>query len=156
MRVKDLRDAIAGSCLVLLGVGAGIASLDYGIGTPSATEPGFFPMILSVLITLVGLGVLWGAVEMTETGSLREPILFDPWHLWSLAVVAGGFVLFGLLLPVAGLFVTCLISITAVGAGSRLLAPRGAFVTALVLSVVAVVLFRYLLDIQVQAWPWGG
>lgn len=157
MTIKDTRDVISGLLLLLVGAGAGFAAVGYGVGTPSATEPGFFPLILSALIALCGWVILLKSVDFSgKAKTAGRPLTFDPWHVWSLLVVAGGFVLFGILLPVTGLFVTCLVTITAVGAGSRLLTPISAFVTAALLGAVAVVLFRYLLDLQVQAWPWGG
>jgi len=141
---------------MLIGLAAGRAAIDYGIGTPSEAEPGFFPLILSVLIGLCGIGVTAGSVDLSGRAHRRQGLRLDGWHLWCLAVVASGFVIFGALLPIAGLFVTCVVSITVVGAGSRLLTPVGALLTATILGGVAVVLFRYLLDLQIPAWPWGG
>ncbi|MFD2249997.1 hypothetical protein FHS82_002768 [Pseudochelatococcus lubricantis] len=156
MSVKDVRDVIGGALLIAVGIAAAIAASGYGIGNARNIGPGFFPVILAGLLVLTGCGIVVSAVDFKGGVSPAPPIRLDAWHLWCLVVVAGGFVLFGLLLPVAGLFLTCLVSIAAVGAGSRLLTPVGALATAVVLAAIAVVLFRYLLDLQVQAWPWGG
>lgn len=156
MIIRDMRDVIGGGLLVCTGIAAGAAAIGYGIGTPSQTEPGFFPLLLSGLLTLSGGGILWGGFDRSGTATPEPPLRPSLWHLWCLVVIASGFVLFGLLLPVAGLFLTCLVSITAVGAGSRLLSPLAALATSAVLAAIAVVLFRYLLDLQVPAWPWGG
>ncbi|MFB9947957.1 tripartite tricarboxylate transporter TctB family protein [Rhizobium puerariae] len=156
MVISDIRDLLGGALLVLIGGATAIAAQQYGIGSATNTEPGFFPMILACLLLLVGAGVMLSALDFRGTKPKGDSLRFDLWHLWCLVVVAGGFALFGLLLPVAGLFVTCFVAIAAIGFGSRLLTPVGALTVALVLAVVAVVLFRYLLDLQVQAWPWGG
>lgn len=156
MVIKDIRDLLGGGVLVAIGIAAGLAAISYGIGSPTAAEPGFFPVILSCLLMLVGLGVIVSGLDFRGKAPKGEPLRFDAWHLWCLAVIAGGFALFGLLLPVAGLFLTCAVTITLVGFGSRLQSLPAAILTALVLSAMGVVLFRYLLDLQVPAWPWGG
>jgi len=156
MVVSDIRDLLGGALLVLIGGATAIAAQQYGIGSATNTEPGFFPLILACLLLLIGAGLMLSALDFRGTKTKGEGLRFDLWHLWCLVVVAGGFILFGLLLPIAGLFLTCFVTIAAIGVGSRLLTPLGALTVALVLSVVAVVLFRYLLDLQVQAWPWGG
>ncbi|MDT2023107.1 tripartite tricarboxylate transporter TctB family protein [Methylocella sp. CPCC 101449] len=156
MVVKDIRDLLGGGVLIAIGVMAGLAAKSYGIGSPTAAEPGFFPVILSSLLTLIGLGVAVSGLDFSGKAPKGEPLRFDAWHLWCLVVIAGGFALFGLLLPLVGLFVSCAVTITLVGFGSRLLSLQGALATAFILSITAVVLFRYLLDLQVPAWPWGG
>ncbi|HWL58971.1 MAG TPA: tripartite tricarboxylate transporter TctB family protein [Paracoccus sp. (in: a-proteobacteria)] len=156
MTIKDFRDVIGGGLLILAGAAAAVAATGYGIGSPGSIEPGFFPLLLCGVLVLVGAGIVWSGIDTTGNAPRAEAVRLNPWHLWCLCVVASGFILFGLLLPVAGLFLTCFVSISVVGATSRLLKPLGALVTAFVLAVVAVVLFRYLLDLQVPAWPWGG
>jgi len=156
MTIKDFRDVIGGGLLILVGGTAAVAATGYGIGSPGSIEPGFFPLLLAGVLVLVGAGIVWSGIDTTGRAPRAEAVRLDAWHLWCLCVVASGFILFGLLLPVAGLFLTCFVSISVVGAASRLLKPLGALLTAFVLAAVAVVLFRYLLDLQVPAWPWGG
>lgn len=156
MRIKDIRDIMAGALLILIGGGVAITAQSYGIGRMTEAGPGFFPALLGGMLALVGVGVAITGFDFSGTAEQAQRIRIDGWHLWCLFIIALGFVLFGFLLPVAGLFVTSFVTITTVSIGSRLLQPISALTVAAVLAAVSVVLFRYLLDLQVQAWPWGG
>lgn len=156
MRIRDIRDVIGGGLLIGMGGAISLAAQGYGIGRMTDAGPGFFPAVLGGLMMLVGAGIGIASVDLRRDGPRAAPLRLEGWHLWCLLLIASGFVLFGVLLPVAGLFVTCFVTIVTVAIGSRLLTPVGAVAIGFVLAASAVVLFRYLLDLQVQAWPWGG
>ena len=53
---RALKDVLAGAIFIMLGAAFATGSLGYGIGTPGQMGPGWFPLVLGLV--LVGLGIL--------------------------------------------------------------------------------------------------
>jgi hypothetical protein len=153
MHIKDAREGL--SSLVCLAAGAAIVvmSLGYELGTALNMGLGYFPLILGGILVLVGLIMGAGAVGFGAP-TQKTHIAVDLRALWALTVVTLAIVAFAALLEPLGLALTCFLVLTLAGIGSRLLRPLEAIATAFVLSAVCVVLFVYLLDLQISAWPW--
>jgi hypothetical protein len=87
MRKLDLTDALAGGFFVFAGLAFGWISLGLDLGTAFRMGPGYFPLVLSGLLILLGLVVLAGAARSAngEIGAiawrgmlflLPAPVLF--------------------------------------------------------------------------------
>jgi putative tricarboxylic transport membrane protein len=96
IRMKTSQDVALGLFFAVIGIAAGAVALTYPIGTPSRMGPAFFPLIVSVLLTLTGIAAL---VRARRAGSL--PIEAITWR--PVAVVPVMVVLFGLLIDRLGL-----------------------------------------------------
>ena len=94
--MKITQDGVQGSLFLVIGATAFIIALGYPIGTPNRMGPGFFPVIISGLLTLVGIAILARGVIASS-----EAIQVTRWL--PLLVVPGAIVLFGLLLDGLGL-----------------------------------------------------
>jgi hypothetical protein len=112
--------------LVVGGVWAVLATA-YAVGTPSAMGPGFFPLVLALL--LAGLGLT--AIIQAATRAAVDPVRLRP--LWPCVSVTAAVVAFGLLLNTAGL-VPAVLALTVIS-GAHRLASRG-----LELAIIAAVL----------------
>lgn len=153
MYLRDTREVL--SSLVCLGAGAGIVvmSMGYELGTAFNMGPGYFPLILGGALLVVGVVLAFGAVGF-GTSADREAVSLDLRALWALIVVAATFIGFALLLEPLGLALTCFVVLATAGFASRLLTIAEALVAAFLLAALCVVLFVYLLDLQISAWPW--
>jgi hypothetical protein len=96
-RVRSQREFTAG--LIFLAIGAVwlASSLSYRIGTATAMGPGYFPLVVSLLLTALGIG------SVIRSLGFAEADVIEPWPLVAILLVLGGVVGFGLLLESAGL-----------------------------------------------------
>ena len=96
---KDFWSAVL---YITLGLGTVIASLRYEFGGPSNMGPGFFTIILSTILVIIGC-IIGGRVLVTLGAGADARLGFINWK--ALALVTGSTVLFGLLLPYAGVLI---------------------------------------------------
>ena len=145
-KITNKRDFLAG--LMFAGVGAvalAIAST-YRIGTPVRMGPGFFPIILTGLLILLGTSIMASALKSGEVALPR--LVWRP-----LLVVTGVVAVFAFLVNTAGLALTTMIVLIA----SRLARPGYPWAETLVLAIAATIVtaavFYYGLGLQLHLWP---
>lgn len=138
--------------LLFLGLGSAWAVLaaGYAIGTPSAMGPGFFPLVLAIL--LAAIGVL--AIIQAATRSSADPVRLRPF--WPCASVAAAVVAFGLLLNTAGLIPAVLALILISGAQRLRSRAVELGIVAIVLAVGVTVLFIHGLQLPFVAIRFGN
>lgn len=136
------KDAAAGALFLVIGAGFALyAWASLPLGTSFRMGPGFFPLLVAVLLALFGMGILvTGLRTPSEAG---HPA---PWRaviLLSLALVG-----FGLMVRPLGLApVLFLSSLAASFASTRMTFARAA-ATAAGLTVICVILFGFVLDLS--------
>ena len=112
MKITSEKNLGTGLMMVVIAGAFAWKSFDYRLGTAAAMGPGYFPLILSTLLGIVGLAVL--AKGFLKEGEEMETI---PWK--ALLVIVGSVVLFGLALPRLGLFVSLALLLFGSAAASR-------------------------------------
>src|SRR5699024_9523080 len=86
--------------MLLIGLITLINSLNYKIGTLSRMGPGYFPLLLAVMLIIVSVIIMLTPTHETEQGKAKsQKILYRPWFCVVLSVVLfitlgryGGFV----------------------------------------------------------------
>ena len=142
----DTKDVVGGSALVLTGLYMFYAATGYRIGTPQQMGPGYFPMMVSGL--LVVLGVLIAALALTRTGTMEKP----EWR--SLAAISASVLIFALCVRSLGL-VPAVLGTTLVSAlGHRGLHALPIVALGLTLSIGTWILFVKLLGLTMPALYW--
>jgi len=142
-RMKTSQDAALGVFFATIGIVAGAIALTYPIGTPSRMGPGFFPVIISVLLTLTGIAAL---LRARRVGSL--PIEAVTWR--PVAVVPVMVALFGLLIDRLGLPLAVLMLVVGTAAASvRFELDWKAAAGAAAFSAVCALLFTKLLGLPI-------
>jgi hypothetical protein len=97
MVIVARKEFLAGLLFTAIGAGALVMALGYRIGTATAMGPGFVPMLLSLLLIGLGLAASLRAARVGNGGTVgRFPLV-------PTVTVLAGVVLFGVLVPVAGL-----------------------------------------------------
>jgi hypothetical protein len=147
VRVKSPQDLGAGAVFIAIGVAGIVFGNHLPMGTSARMGPGYFPMLLSGLIILVGL--ITGARGLTVAG---PPI--DRIHLRPLVFILGAIVASGYLLSWVGLLLTSL-TVTLLAAYAR----RDAKLLETLLlgagvGLFAILVFVYALNQPLPAW-WG-
>ncbi|MGR3249508.1 MAG: tripartite tricarboxylate transporter TctB family protein [Paracoccus sp. (in: a-proteobacteria)] len=143
---RDLHDAAWGGVLALVGLAvAAWAATHYDFGSLRRMGPGFFPVVLGLI--LAALGLLVAVPALGRPGTSRH-------FAWPETVgVVGALLVFGLLLNRAGLVPTTALTVLIASA----VAPRRGIVWRLVLTIAVTaltwVLFIGGLDMPIPVWP---
>jgi hypothetical protein len=146
MRVRAPKDFWSGLMFIAFAAVALLAARHYSPGTPVRMGPGYFPMLLGVVLAFIG-GVL--VVRSVVIAGAPVGLL----HMRPLVVIAIGVVLFGILLERLGLAVA-LAAVVAVSAlASRESRPLEVVALAAVLVVFSVAVFVYGLRLPLPLWP---
>jgi hypothetical protein len=96
-RVRSQREFAAGLIFFSIGAIWLASSLSDRVGTATAMGPGYFPLVVSLILAGLGIG------SVIRSLKFAEPDVIEPWPLVAIVVVLGSVVGFGLLLESAGL-----------------------------------------------------
>ena len=148
--MQDKTEFLSGLLLVGFGSGALLIARNYRIGTAFRMGPGYFPVVLALLLIAIGIVV---ALSAFRSGEGKVPrVAWRP-----LFVVTGATALFGLIINGAGLLLTTLALVVA----SRFARPGYPWLETAILSVALSALcagiFHFGLRIQMPLLPtWWG
>ena len=157
MGIKSQRDFFAGLMFMAVGVAFAWGSTNYQIGTGARMGPGYFPLLLGVLLALIGAIVTFKAtVVETEDGDpigrwAWRPLCFILAANFAFGILLGGLPSLGI--PPMGLIVAiyALVFIASL-AGDRF-KPLEVAILATILAVGSYAAFVWALKLQFQVWP---
>lgn len=136
------------SGLLFIGVALffGVTALGYRIGTMAAIGAGFFPLMLSILLGVMGLSLIVsgrGVREVvTETASPRVVLL-----------ILGAVVLFAVCLNYLGLMAAIVLQSVMASLAYRRFTMRAAVAGALFVGGLCYLIFKVFLNLPVKFWP---
>jgi hypothetical protein len=157
MNIKSQKDFFSG--LMFMGVGIAFAwgSSNYSVGNGARMGPGYFPLLLGVLMAILG-GVITFSSLVVET---EDGDKIGKWALKPLFFIIAANLMFGFLLgglpsikiPAMGL-IAGIYALTFIAslAGEEFKFKEVA-ILATVLSVMSYLAFIVLLKLQFQVWP---
>lgn len=160
MHIKSQKDFYAGLLFTLVGSAFGWGALDYQVGTSGRMGPGYFPMLLGVLLALLG-GVMMLRAALAQADGAQA---IGPWAWKPLVAIISANLLFGvalgglprLKLPALGLMLGIyLLTFVACLAGERF-KFREAALLATALAGLSYLAFVLLLKLQLPVWPVMG
>ncbi len=157
MKIKSERDFISGLMFMATGTAFAWGATQYTIGEAARMGPGYFPLMLGIVLAVLGLLILFESMVVeTEDG---EPIGKIAWK--PLGYIIGANVAFGVLLgglpslgvPAMGLIVAifALVFIASLAADHFYL--KEVLILSVILSVLSYGAFIKLLNLQFQVWP---
>ena len=146
------RDYYGGGLMVLIGVGAVIQGISYRVGTLTQMGSGFFPVSLGVILTVLGALIAGNARRARPETVLTEEDDFQPrerpeWRGW-LCILAGisSFAIIG---PYGGLLLATFATVFISALGDRNNTWRSALVLAVIMSLIAFLVFWWALQLQI-------
>lgn len=144
----DKTDAAAAALFIFCGLFFGAQSLSLDLGTALRMGPGYFPLILSGVLILLGMIVLFNAMT-----SENEPMGEHAWR--GLLFILPAPIFFGLTVRglgfVPSIFLTTLIAAFA----SMKMKPLAALLVALAVTVFSTLVFSYALGLPFRRFgPW--
>jgi hypothetical protein len=146
MKIRAPKDFWSGLMFCAFAVVGLLAARGYNLGATGKMGPGYFPLLLGVV--LAGLGVVLIARSVVIDG---EPL--PQFRVLPLAMIALAVCLFGVLIEPAGLIVALAVLIVvtaAAGAQFRLLETLALTVALIVFSIGV---FVYALGLSINIWP---
>ncbi|GAA0459889.1 membrane protein [Actinoplanes capillaceus] len=147
-RRRSLPDVLAGGVFAVIGGVFVVGSLGYDRGTPLRMGPGYFPLLVGAIVTVLGLVIL---VKGLIAGS---DLPFDavPWRAIVLVTVA--VVFFGVFVRVLGFVPTSFVTALLTAFASRRVRPLTALAVAAGLTVAATLIFIVGLQLRLPLWGW--
>ncbi len=157
MKIKSQKDFAAGMMFLVVGVAFAWGATTYNVGEGARMGPGYFPLVLGVVLALLGLAITFEALVVeTEDG---EKI--GKWAWKPLAFVLGANLAFGVLLggiakiglPPMGLIAGIYALVVIASLAGENFKIRSVLVLATILAVGSYLAFIVLLKLQMPVWP---
>ena len=157
MNIKSQKDFFAG--LMFMGVGAAFAfgATTYSVGTGARMGPGYFPLMLGILLAVLGTAITFNALVVERVGGDK----IGKWAYKPLFFIIAANLLFGVCLGglpsigipamgmMFGIYVLTFVSSLA-ETGMKI---KATFILATVLAVISYVAFVQVLKLQFPVWP---
>ena len=157
MGIKSQRDFYAGAMFSAFGVAFAWGATNYTVGDSARMGPGYFPLLVGVLIAILGSLIMFNATR--HGGADGDPIGKVAWR--PLVFIIGANLAFGVLLaglpslgiPAMGLIVAIyVLTFIASLAGDQFNA-RSVAILATVLAIGSYIAFELALKLNFQIWP---
>jgi hypothetical protein len=157
VNIKSQRDFFAGLFYTVAGAAFAIGATNYTVGTGARMGPGYFPLLLGILLSVIGAFVMFKALTVeTQDG---EKI--GAWAWKPLFFIIAGNLLFGLLLgglpslgvPAMGLIVAIFGTTLVVSLAGDTFKLKEVLILATILSAGSYGAFVMLLKLQFPVWP---
>lgn len=152
MKIKSQRDFWSGLMFVVAGVVFAVGATNYSMGTSARPGAGYFPLILSVIMAILGAIVLFKSLTIESQGG--DPIGSIAWR--PLLVIVVAITVFGVALPRLGMFITIPILILITSLAGDEFRIKGVIANAIVLTAGSWVIFIWGLNLTIPLWPTFG
>lgn len=154
------RDGYAGLFLLLVATLFGAHAASYHFGTLLRMGPGFYPLVICVMLGALGVGLLLSGVTFKARGSEEThgaaqeetPVNLD---MRATLTVLGSICVFGLLLERVGFVIAIFLLVMLASLANRKarLLPTVYLAVALVILTVAIFVWGLRLNIPLVRWP---
>ena len=157
MRIKSQKDFFAGLLYMVIGIAFAWGATTYNIGDGARMGPGYFPLLLGVILAIIG-GIVMARALVVETPDgdpigrwAWKPLVFIIAANFLFGILLGGWPLLGI--PAMGLIIAIVV-LTFVAA---LAGDEFKFIEVLILAILLAVgswaAFVWGLNLQFQVWP---
>jgi hypothetical protein len=156
--IKSQKDFFSGLMFAIIGGGFAWGATNYSIGTGARMGPGYFPLLLGILLAVLGaFTVFYSLIEHTEDDG--DKIGTFAWR--PIIYILGANVIFGILLaglPRLGLppmgLIAAIYALTIIASkAGDVFKFKEVLMLATFLSVLSYLAFIKLLSLQMPVWP---
>jgi hypothetical protein len=149
LRIKSQRDFWSGLMFVGVGAAFAIGATNYSMGTSARPGAGYFPLLLSIIMAVLGAIVLFKSLTVETPGG--DPVGRFAWK--PLLIIVASIITFGLLIERIGMIATIPILILMSSLAGDEFKLRGVIVSAIVLTIGSYLVFIYGLKLTIPIWP---
>ena len=155
--IKSQKAFFSGLMFAIIGAGFAWGATSYSVGTGARMGPGYFPMLLGILLAVLGaFTVFYSLVEHTEDGDKVGKFVWRP-----IIYILGSNVAFGVLLaglpslgvPAMGLIVAIYALVIIASKAGDSFNLKEVLLLATILSGGSYLAFIVLLKLQMPVWP---
>lgn len=157
MRIQSQKTFFSGVMFTCVGAAFAIGAGNYTVGSAARMGPGYFPLIIGAMLTLLGLVVVASAFTgRTVDGDPVGRIAWKP-----LGFIIGANLLFGILLaglhsvrlPAMGLILAIYALVVVACMAGTTFSMKQSLILATVLAIGSYLTFIVGLKLQFQVWP---
>jgi hypothetical protein len=157
VNIKSQKDFFSGLFYTVIGAAFAYGATNYTVGTGARMGPGYFPLLLGILLTLIGAFVMFKSLTVeTQDGDK-----IGAWAWKPLVFIIAGNVLFGILLgglpslgvPAMGLIAAIFGTTLVVSLAGDTFKLKEILILATILSIGSYCAFVLLLKLQFPVWP---
>ncbi len=149
MKIKSQRDFWSGLMFLVVGVVFAVGATNYSMGSSARPGAGYFPLLLSVIMAILGAIVLFKALTIETPGG--DPIGAVAWR--PLVVIVVAITVFGLTLERLGMIITVPLLIVIASLAGDEFKWKGVIASAVVLTVSSWLVFVLGLKLTIPLWP---
>jgi len=157
VKIKSQKDFYSGVMFAVVGVAFAWGATSYNVGSGARMGPGYFPLMLGILMALIGLAVMFTGLSVeTEDGEkigrwAWKQVVYIIGANLAFGVLLGGLPAFGV--PAMGMIIAiyALVVISSL-AGSEF-DLRKVLALATILALGSYIAFIWALKLQIQVWP---
>lgn len=157
MEIKSQRDFYAGLMFAIVGGAFGIGANSYNVGTGARMGPGYFPLLLGILLAALGVLILINSFRSTAVDG--DKVGAFAWR--PVGYILGANLVFGILLgglpsiklPAMGLIAAIFAVVIISSMAAEQFKLKSSLILATILAVGSYLAFIVLLKLQMQVWP---
>ena len=157
MNIKSQKDFFSGLMFTVIGGSFAYGASSYTVGTGARMGPGYFPLVLGVILALLGAVIMFKSL-VVETADGEK---IGAWAWKPLFYIIAGNLLFGILLgglpsiklPAMGLIAAIFGTTIVVSKAGDVFVLKEVLVLSTVLSICSYLAFVVLLKLQFPVWP---
>jgi len=150
MRIKSQRDFWSGLMFVVVGIVFAVGATNYSMGSSARPGAGYFPLLLSVIMAILGAVVLFKSLTIETPGG--DPIGHIAWK--PLLIIVAAIAVFGITIELLGMIVSIPILIFIASLAGDEFRWREVIANAVVLTIGSWAIFILGLKLTIPVWPW--
>jgi hypothetical protein len=152
LRIHNRRDFWSGIMFAGFGATFAILAQAYDIGTLRQMGPGWFPLALGLLLTVLGILIVFNAAPQRPGADDKDDAI-EPFGWREFLLVLLSIAFFALLLPYLGVIVAIVLMVVTSALAGHEKKPLEVVIVAVALSVACYVIFIYGLGVPLPVWP---
>jgi Tripartite tricarboxylate transporter TctB family len=149
LKIKSQRDFCSGLMFIIVGVVFAVGATHYPMGGSAKPGAGYFPLILSVVLAVLGAIVLFKSLTIETEGG--DPVGAIAWR--PLIVIVAAIAVFGATINSLGLVLAVPILILISSLAGAEFKWVGVLITCVVLTLFSWLIFVYGLKLTIPLWP---
>lgn len=149
MQIKSQKDFFSGLMFVVVGIGFAVGATNYQMGSSARPGAGYFPLMLSVIMAILGAIVLFKSLTIETEGG--DPVGAFAWR--PLLVIVAAITIFGFMINRFGLVISVPVLITVVSFASDEFKWVGVIINSVVLTLFSWLIFVAGLKLTIPLWP---
>lgn len=157
MKIKSQKDFFSGLMFMVVGVAFAWGATTYSVGSGARMGPGYFPLMLGILLALIGSVITFKAMVVETEGGDKigawawKPLFFILAANFVFGILLGGLPSIGL--PAMGMILGIYALVIIASLAGNEFSLKGVLGLSTILAIGSYLAFVVLLKLQFPVWP---